>query len=86
MQCNSLSPPYSASGLLVEWEAINDSPDYQREAGVWSVAKQQLFIDTMLNRYDVPKLYFHDLRRNESTHHKFAVVDGKQRLRALRNF
>ena len=42
--------------------AINEKPPYQRESSVWSLEKQQLFIDSLLNGYDVPKIYLHDLR------------------------
>ncbi|MGI9558970.1 MAG: HNH endonuclease family protein [Thermodesulfobacteriota bacterium] len=72
--------------MLNQRAVINDSPQYQREAAIWSEAKQQLFIDTILNGYDVPKLYFHDVSNDKKTHHKFAVVDGKQRLYAIWNF
>ena len=42
--------------------AIQEKPPYQRESSVWSLEKQQLFIDSLLNGYDVPKIYLHDLR------------------------
>ena len=86
MRCVSLEPPYNARKLLAEKTIINDSPVYQRESGVWSEAKQQLFIDSILNGYDVPKLYFHDLRDDNKSHYKFAVVDGKQRIHAIWRF
>lgn len=86
MKCVSLEPPYTAESLLAERTVINDSPEYQRASGVWSLEKQQLFIDTLLNGYDIPKLYFHDIRNNRDTHYKFAIVDGKQRVHALWKF
>src|SRR5690606_23061295 len=64
---------------------INESPEYQRESAVWSKEKQQLFVDSILNKFDVPKLYFHDLRGKKGLHH-FAVVDGKQRLHTIFQF
>jgi hypothetical protein len=62
--------------------AINEKPPYQRESSVWSLEKQQLFIDSLLNGYDVPKIYLHDLRGVEETK-VYAVVDGKQRLTTI---
>ena len=62
--------------------AINERPPYQRESSVWSLEKQQLFIDSLLNGYDVPKIYLHDLRGIEETK-VYAVVDGKQRLTTI---
>jgi hypothetical protein len=65
--------------------AINEKPPYQRESSVWSLEKQQLFIDSLLNGYDVPKIYLHDLRGIEETK-VYAVVDGKQRLTTIWRF
>lgn len=62
--------------------SIDDDPPYQRAGDVWSLARQQLFIDSLLNGYDVPKIYLHDLRGRHPTK-VYAVVDGKQRLTAL---
>src|SRR4051812_48807902 len=61
-------------------------PSYQRQSDVWSEEKRQLFIDSLLNGYDVPKLYFHRLRRAKTPAPLFAIVDGKQRLEAIRAF
>jgi Protein of unknown function DUF262 len=65
--------------------AIDDHPAYQREGSVWSIDKQQLFIDSLLNGYDVPKIYLHDLRGKHPTK-VYAVVDGKQRLNTIWRF
>lgn len=62
--------------------SIDDDPPYQRSGDIWSLARQQLFIDSLLNGYDVPKIYLHDLRGRHPTR-VYAVVDGKQRLTAL---
>ncbi|HEU0235837.1 MAG TPA: DUF262 domain-containing protein [Candidatus Limnocylindrales bacterium] len=65
--------------------ALEDRPPYQRESAVWSLDKQQLFIDSLLNGYDVPKIYLHDLRGSEPTK-VYAIVDGKQRLTTIWSF
>lgn len=65
--------------------AIDDDPAYQREGSVWSLDKQQLFIDSLLNGYDVPKIYLHDLRGKHPTK-VYTVVDGKQRLTTIWRF
>ena len=62
--------------------AIEEHPPYQRESAVWSLDKQQLFIDSLLNGYDVPKIYLHDLRGEHPTK-VYAIVDGKQRLTTI---
>jgi hypothetical protein len=83
MHC--LNQTFTVGQLWVERNVINDKPEYQRESAVWSKEKQQLFLDSILNEFDVPKLYFHDLRDKGGAHH-FAVVDGKQRLHAIWQF
>lgn len=63
------------------------NPDYQREGGVWNISKKQLFIDTLLNRYDVPKLYLHNLVGIFA--HKdfdYSIIDGRQRLESIWSF
>lgn len=65
--------------------AIYDDPPYQRESFAWSVAKQQRFIDSLLNGFDVPKIYLHDLRGRHPTR-VYAVIDGKQRLNTIWRF
>jgi hypothetical protein len=65
--------------------AIEVDPPYQRESGAWSLDKRQLFIDSLLNGYDVPKIYLHDLRGSHPTK-VYAIVDGKQRLTTIWSF
>jgi len=70
--------------IWIDQQLIDMNPSYQREAGVWSKEKQQLFIDSLLNGYDVPKLYLNEFPPDEKF--RFAVIDGKQRLSALLDF
>ena len=73
-------------GKAIAWRSsIDDDPTYQRAGEVWSLAQRQLFIDSLLNGYDVPKIYLHDLRGQHPTK-VYAVVDGKQRLTTLWSF
>jgi hypothetical protein len=65
--------------------SIEEDPPYQRESGAWSLDKRQLFIDSLLNGYDVPKIYLHDLRGSHPTK-VYAIVDGKQRLTTIWSF
>ena len=63
--------------------AIDIFPPYQREGGAWNLERKQLFLDTLLNGYDSPKIYFHAL---SSGPHNWALVDGKQRLECIWDF
>ncbi len=65
------------------------NPDYQRPGNIWSEEKKQLLIDSVINWFDIPKLYFHEFpepRLIEGKKRRYAVVDGKQRLLAIWEF
>lgn len=75
------------SDILALWEAIDFEPSYQRQADIWERDKRQLFIDSLINGYDIPKLYFHDLSWTPAGRQKrYAIIDGKQRLQAIHLF
>jgi hypothetical protein len=74
--------------LYSERSEIQLDPSYQRMGGVWTLEKKQLLIDSILNDYDVPKLYFHEFSREQkiAVEFSFAVVDGRQRLQTIWDF
>ena len=72
--------------LYAQKSAINLEPSYQRMS-VWTMPKKQLFIDSVVNGIDIPKLYFHELREPQRGQlYRYSVIDGKQRLQALWEF
>lgn len=71
--------------LWIEQKKIDVDPPYQRESGVWATEKKQLFVDSIINNFDVPKIYLHD-KVGDETPYSYAVIDGKQRLDAIWNF
>lgn len=76
--------------LNSEKEVIDISPEYQRQGGVWNLEKKQLLIDSILNDYDIPKLYFHKLtpqqKKDSGKDFDFAIIDGRQRIEAIWEF
>ena len=74
--------------IYAERDEIIVNPEYQRNGDVWSPEKKQLLIDSILNRYDIPKIYFHQFDREtkNKTGKSFAIIDGKQRLEAIWGF
>lgn len=74
--------------LYSERAEINMSPEYQRMGGVWTIEKRRLLIDSILNDYDLPKIYFHSLSPEDFSESgfRFAVIDGRQRLEAIWGF
>lgn len=67
-------------------DRIQLDPDYQRMGDIWTLDKRQLLIDTILNEFDIPKLYLHKfskpLKKGSKTY-DFAIIDGKQRLETM---
>jgi hypothetical protein len=64
-------------------------PPYQRLGDIWPIDKRQLLVDSVINGFDIPKLYFHELvpaRKVGRLVQKYAIIDGKQRLGALWGF
>ncbi len=76
--------------LNSEKDEINTAPEYQRQGGVWNIEKKQLLIDSILNDYDIPKLYFHlltSIQKAESNQNfDYAIIDGRQRIEAIWDF
>lgn len=81
----------SVQYLLSVFDTLNLDPPYQREGNIWSRDKKQLFIDSLINGFDVPKFYFNrnallaDGMKLDSIY-RYDVVDGKQRLQAVKEF
>lgn len=69
---------------------IDMNPLYQRHGRLWSQADKAFLIDSILNDYDIPKIYMADFTfGNVSLNKKglpYAIIDGKQRLEAMFDF
>jgi hypothetical protein len=83
---------YPSSSVLYVYstrEGIWFDPPYQRLGGVWSLEKRQLLLDSILNGFDIPKLYFHEFfppKTIDGIKRLYAIVDGKQRLHSIFEF
>jgi hypothetical protein len=69
---------------------IDMDPPYQRRGGLWSDTDKGYLIDSIINGYDIPKLYIADFTWGDSPLNKkklpYAIIDGKQRLEAIFDF
>jgi hypothetical protein len=69
---------------------IDMKPLYQREGRLWSRADKAYLIDSILNGYDIPKIYMADFTVGVVKLNKkglpYAIIDGKQRLEAIFDF
>jgi hypothetical protein len=70
-------------------DRVQRNPEYQRQSDVWTLDKRQLLVDSILNGFDVPKIYLHKFReplRKGGKTYDYAIIDGKQRLETIWNF
>jgi hypothetical protein len=69
---------------------IDMEPPYQRHGRLWSDTDKAYLIDSILNDFDVPKLYIADFTWGDSPLNKkklpYAIIDGKQRFEAIFDF
>lgn len=85
--------PFPAT-TLVWWKTrrnkIDMEPTYQRRGRLWSDTDKAYLIDSILNGFDVPKLYLADFTFTDSALNKkklpYAIIDGKQRFEAIFDF
>ena len=65
-------------------------PKYQRQGRLWSTSDKAFLIDSILNGFDIPKLYVADFNYGNSPLNQsqlpYAIIDGKQRLEAIFDF
>ena len=71
-------------------DKIDMSPSYQRRGRLWSNADKAYLIDSIINGFDVPKLYVADFTFVDSQLNTkqlpYAIIDGKQRFEAIFDF
>jgi hypothetical protein len=87
-ECNELNDS-TVMMTYLDRERIYLDPPYQRQSEIWTLYKKQLLIDSLINSFDIPKLYFHEYDKAEihgGALRKYAIVDGKQRLSAIWEF
>jgi hypothetical protein len=74
--------PWPIFSVKTREAKIDPKPPRQR-GPVWSPRQKQLFIDSILRDYDIPKLYLSRVKRPP---YEYEVIDGQQRLRAIWGF
>ena len=69
---------------------IDFTPAYQRRGRLWSKSDKAYLIDSIINQYDIPKVYVADFTFGNSTLNEkklpYAIIDGKQRFEAIFDF
>ena len=78
-----ISQPMTISNLAdrLEYGDIILDPDFQRRPDLWDAGKQSRLIESLIIRIPLPTFYF-----DSTEDDKLIVVDGLQRLNAIRRF
>ncbi|HTB02319.1 MAG TPA: DUF262 domain-containing protein [Bradyrhizobium sp.] len=82
--------PKTLSWWRARKNKIDMDPPYQRRGHLWSDADKAYLIDSIINGFDVPKVYVADFTiLNTDLNRKrlpYAIIDGKQRFEAIFDF
>ena len=65
----------------IRYKEIELSPDYQRDANIWTHAAKSRLIESMLIRIPLPAFYI-----DATDEDKWKVIDGQQRLMTIKHF
>jgi len=65
----------------LQYDEIDLMPDFQRKAGLWDAGKQSRLIESIMLRIPLPAFYF-----DGTTWDRWVIIDGLQRLTALKAF
>ncbi|MFO0836984.1 MAG: DUF262 domain-containing protein [Phycisphaerae bacterium] len=87
---NAQEKKYSVATLVRAFNAgsLIRNPEYQR-GEAWSDVQKALFVDSVFRSYPVPALFLHVVESaglDDAPTRKHEIVDGQQRLIALRDF
>ena len=75
--------------LYSDRKHIKIDPEYQRMGDIWTTEKRQLLIDSILNGFDIPKIYLHKHsppKIEDNVPIRYSIIDGRQRLEAIWKF
>lgn len=79
--------PKTIKWIANQKSTIDFDPPYQRLGRLWNKEQKQLLIDSIINGFDIPKIYFHLMPQPvEDEFYSYAIIDGKQRIEAILEF
>lgn len=70
----------------IERKEVTINKDYQRGSGIWPDSARSYFIDTILEGYPFPKIYFYQVFNEKSRRPIKEIVDGQQRVTTIIDF
>jgi hypothetical protein len=83
-------PARTLAWWLDQENDIDFAPIYQRKSRIWSMRDKQFLIDSIINEFDIPKIYLADFTFMNTVlnraNKKYAIIDGKQRFETIFDF
>lgn len=83
-------PARTLAWWLDQENDIDFEPVYQRKSRIWSPKEKQFLIDSIINGFDIPKVYLADFTFTNTVlnraNKKYAIIDGKQRFETIFDF
>jgi hypothetical protein len=83
-------PTRTLSWWYKQRDSIDLEPSYQRKGNLWGDKDKAFLIDSIINGFDVPKIYLSDFTIVDSPLNEeklpYAVIDGRQRLESIFSF
>jgi hypothetical protein len=71
---------------MLERQALVVNTEYQRSPRIWPSDAKSYFIDTVLEGYPFPKVYFYETYDRHRKKPRREIVDGQQRITTLDDF
>ena len=90
LEVKPMSKPRTLRQWYTDRNMIDMEPTYQRRGDIWPLKNQRLLINSILNDYDIPKIYLADFTYQDTPLKEekkpYAIIDGKQRLTIFFDF
>ena len=86
MKLDENSPSIANIRDMVARGELVANKEYQRSPGLWPNSSRSYFIDTILEGYPFPKVYFHEHLDRKTKRVRTEIVDGQQRITTIIDF
>ena len=71
---------------MLDRKELQVNRNYQRDSRLWPIGPRSYFIDTILEQYPFPKIYFYEFYDRIRNEVRRELVDGQQRIGTIRDF
>lgn len=83
---NTASLTISQLALELQLSKYVFNPPYQRRGDVWLDNQKSFLLDSIMKNYPIPPIFLETIIDNKTGQSNYNVIDGKQRLLAIKSF